>query len=43
MLVTERVLAQNRTVTDRKLPNECFIMKKETIRQCAYSALATEH
>jgi hypothetical protein len=26
----------------RKLQNECFRIKKETTRQCAYSAVATE-
>jgi hypothetical protein len=36
-------LPRYRTVMGRKLQNQCFRIKKETTRQCAYSAIATEH
>jgi hypothetical protein len=40
LLVTEKFLA---AVMGRKRKNECFGIKKETTRLCAYSAILTEH
>jgi hypothetical protein len=43
LLITEKFLAAIPYSYGYELQNECFRIKNETTRQCAFSVIATEH